>query len=676
MDNMKSVMSGLVTGPDHYLEPSRHLIKLCGCILGDTKYAVTVEKRFEKNDSPKKVAVGTLKPTMLKIALAENSTTLGEDEREEIELKLIVELKQQLGEVNYRRLVVSSGVTSHGSYCINLNRQELYSLSLTLEKLADKMEGENQGTRLCREQDFAFKKANLKVDAEIKNAASKVNETESLISQANSQEYFQLLTTQYTVNKMVLSDAMARKELLSAMRDNVGTTPEIMEHIIQLYLTFMRYREAVYSDVLFQNKLFQKYPDKTIEKIMEDPDRRIECFVYYIEENPQRQNTLKTIFNSADPEINNARFETYKGCADKIALASKSNDNMVLSGKIGDAISHCYSYVLSEEKKYIEPAGCLIDASHFLLGYPHFNYEPQFEHFDQETKNVVWPLKSIKLEARPCEQGVIQGEQDFNDYVEQLKNLLGEARFHRLVRSTELISSLAGQTYCLYLDPAELQTVTLYDLIQDLSPNDLKMYSMMRVEKLKGNEEKNKIDRVALMYKDFVAMYEIYAKFKIAEFKIATSVPNTTPISNTQVALTLDPDFFVGPELDNNNSQLSNFIQFIKSNRHYLNRILEIFNTVSPQENRAKCESYVKQCEMKSRFSIGDELAKNWFFALGQLVKWCATVADLQYLLNLNFPKFVQLQEFGQQIDMPSGVLSLIFERLFVIEELSKKANA
>lgn len=651
MDNMKSVMSGLVTGPDHYLEPSRHLIKLCGCILGDTKYTVTVEKRFEKNDSPKKVAVGTLKPTMLKIALAENSTSLSEDEREEIELKLIVELKQQIGEVNYKRLVVSSGVTSNGSYCINLNRQELYSLSLTLEKLAEKMQGENQGTRLCREQDFAFKKANLKVDTEIKNAACRVNETESQISQANSQEHFQRLTMQYAVNKMILSDAMARKELLSAMRDNVGATPEIMEHIIQLYLTFMRYREAVYSDVLFQNKLFQKYPDKTIEKIMEDPDRRIDCFSYYIEQNPNWQNTLKTIFNSADPEINNARFETYKGCADKIALSSKSNDNMVLSGKIGDAISHCYSYVLSEEKKYIEPAGRLIDASHFLLGYPHLNYEPQFVHFDPETKNVVWPLKSIKLEARPCEQGVIRDEQDFNDYVDQLKNLLGEERFHRLVLSTESTNSVAGQTYCLYLDPAELQTVTLDDLIQDLSPNDLKMYSMMRLEKLKGNEEKNKIDRVALMYKDFVAMYEIYAKFKIAEFRIATSVPNTTPISNTQVALTLDPDFFMGKQLGNDNSQLADFIQFIKGNRHYLNTILHIFNSVNPDENRAKCEKYIKQCDMKSRFSIGDELAKNWFFTLGQLVKWCATVADTQYLLSLSSPKFIQLQEFGKQID-------------------------
>lgn len=161
------------------------------------------------------------------------------------------------------------------------------------------------------------------------------------------------------------------------------------------------------------------------------------------------------------------------------------------------------------------------------------------------------------------------------------------------------------------------------------------MFSMMRVEKLKGNEEKNKIDRVALMYKDFVAMYEIYAKLKIAKLKIATSAQITTPTSNTKVAFTSDPDFFVGQQLDNQKSQLANFIQFINWNNHYLNTILHIFNSENPQENREKCEKYVKQCEMTSRFVIGDELAKNWFFALGQLMKWCATVADLQYLLNL-----------------------------------------
>lgn len=621
MEITKTVKSSWTTGADHYLVPSNHLIKLCGGILDNKKYVIKVEKRFEKTDAPTKSVHGTLKPTMLRIALRENSKTLAltHEERKEIELKLLFELRQQLGEADYERLFVSGGIsTTDGSYCINLNRKMLYELTPTLEALAKKISSESIGEHYAREQLYKLRKEQSEIDLEINNAVSRVTETESKfgsIQQINSQEYFALLATQYAANKMALSDATARKELSSAMLDDIGIPPEIKEHIVQIYLLSMRYREAVFSDIGFQNELFRKYPEKTIEKIMEDPDRRIECFVLYIEENPPHQTALKTIFNSADPEVNKARFETYLEHSKSIATSTKSYDNIVLSGKIGDAITYCFSYIVSEEKKYTEPIGRLIDASHFHLGYSHLTYQPQFERFDPITKIVSWPLKSIKLEVVPCKHGVIRNAEDFDDYVSKLTYLLGEAKFKRLVLSTEIISSMNGdgETFCLYLDPAELQTITLDALIPDLSSTDLKMYCMMRVEKQKGDEETGKIDRVALMYKDFVAMYEIYAKFKIAP-------------SNAKVSFASDPDF-VGGSQDNGQSQWRNFIQFINGNKYYLNTIMQIFGKQNPQENRVKCDEYVQKCEMIAKYAMGDELKNTGSSLLDSL---CNSVQELR----------------------------------------------
>lgn len=663
METIKTAMSGIVAGADHYLEPGSHLIKLCSDILGEVKYVLTVEKSFAKTDAPTRTMKGTFKPTMLKIALPDKANPLSDADRNEIELKLLFELRDRLGKTDYEQLVISSGMAKDGSYCININRQVLYRLSPQLAMLARQMSCESVGDQIKRESNFEFRKAALAADLEIERATKKIENTELQFGDIpvnNSQAHFALLTMRYTAHKMALSDATARKELLNAMQGDMVATPEIQEDIIQIYLIYMRYREAVFSDAAFQNELFLKYPEKSIEKIMEDPDRRIECFIYYIENNPPYQNMLKTIFNSPDPKINLARFETYKGCSDKIADFSKSEDNIVLSGKIGDAISFCYSYIVSEERKYIESANLLIDASHFLLGYPQLTYEPQFAKFDPETKVVCWPLKSIKLEVALCEHGVIRRAQDFEAYLNQLKNLLGEERYHRLVFPTENPPSADGTMYCVYLNPMELRTITLDDLIPELSPDDQNMYNMMRCEKRKGDDESGKVDKVARMYKDFVVMYEIYAKFKIA----------TSPCY-AQVTLISDPDFWVISRQVNQRSQWKDFIQFIKKNNHYLSTIMHIFSDVSLEENRSKCEEYIKQCGTISRFAIGNELKKSWFLSLGQLVTWCADVAEIQHLLNLAFPKFLPLNEFSQKMKVPADVIRLVFEKLFALNLLA-----
>jgi len=678
MDNLSNALSrsfdafkirpGSFSPDRHYIESAQYLVEICHYVLCDTKYAISMERRLEKFDPIKNTATGRLNLIRLKINCCDSSKELTDDDREEIDLKLMDDLAIQLGESNYGALIVAHG-KAKGSYFIDLNLKTLNGLRQELRRLAKAMNGQTEQQKIEREKAFEHRK----VRHEIKKAEDAVIQVETELSRSNTKEKFSALKRRFEANKKNVVNVRSSIEL-RAIFGQMLLPPDIEEILSDMFLIFMHFKEAVESDSEFHQMLFLKFPDKTIEKVMEDPGIRLECFIYYIEKNPDYQNRLRQIFNSADPEVNRAKFEGYQKCSESIEKHFNSMDNMLLSAKIADALTHCYAFIDAKEKEYTVPIGWLIDASHFILGSAHLNYEPQFETFDQRTKTVSGPLKSVRLEIIPSKKGAIRSETDFDSYVDTLKNLFGEARFKRLVLSTEILRSMTmgsmkanEEMYYLYLNPAELQTVTLDDLMQDLSPADLKMYRMMHGEKATVGH--GQIDQVAPIFRDFVAMYEIYAKFKIA-----------TSTWGTKVALTSDSDFRPDKKHDDEHSQLLNFIQFIKQNDPYLTTILRIFSASNMENNEAKCEKYIKACERVYKYTVHDEPKKNWFFALGELVKWCAMVAKIQHLLNLDFPKFLQLQEFAKKMDIPFDINNSFFQKLFALNlshlnEAKKKAN-
>jgi hypothetical protein len=649
-------LSGALPTADRvYVDSVTNLITVCHYILGSKTYSITFDRQYETSESPTKAPGRKLKSFRLNF-ICEYPQSIGNEEKEEIDLKLIHELKNRLGDKYFQLLISSHGGTDSGTYVIDLSLKGLQKLNPALKTHEKVLRHETAEQKEIRERELAFRKVGA--------AERQVSQLESEFGNITSQEYFAHLSALYKASKIKLVDAKGQNELSGMSSNDLPIPLQIKENLRAMYLIFLRFKEAVTSDSEFQHSLFQMFPNKTIDNIMEDPGRRIECFIRYIERNSDLQNTLKEIFNSVDPEVNKVKFEGYQVCSESIEKYSQHNESMMmLSGKMGDALIHCYAFIEAEEKKYTEPMGRLMDASHFLLGYPQLQYEPQFEHVDSASKTFNGPLTSIQLAVVPCKNGAIRSENDFDDFVGKLKNLLGEDRFNRLVLSTEIIKSTKGddEKYCLYLNPTELQTIIMSDLVHDLSPDDLAMYSLMCREKAISAAILYQIDPIAQMYKDFVAMYEIYAKFKMA-----------TLSTDTRVSFISDPDFFEGQKHTSEISHFTNFVQFIRKNEHYLTTVMQIFSRDQVEVSRIKCEKYVKHCESIAKFTYGNELKRTWFSSFGELVKYFATIANALHLLKLTYPQLLPLLVAGKNMNISNEIIYEVFKNLYALNEAEK----
>lgn len=684
----KSIMSSWPGSSDtsRYTNAAQHVIELGHYLLHSEKYTIDREDRFEQantktnTNTPK----GPLSSIRLKISLCCAPTEIGSDEKEEINIKFLQELKSKLTGLEYALLIANHGkLKEDGSYYfIDLNLKGLSKLSSKLNELSMEVSKESGHEKAAREnaykdrkEQYEIKVAEEKVHRARLTRANSVDASRSGTltdsrTRFNSADQLLKINAKFRNSQKRLSVAMGGVEFRSLMAQQATTFPHIAENFESMYVIYRSYRDALDSDDEFKLALNRKYPDKTIGKIKEDTDLLLACFIYYLDGDPDNhsgsqamlkgnldyQITIRKIFGNPDRIINRAKYEGYVKCSESIEqFSNQTANNVEMSGKMEKALQACYGYIDAQEKKYTEPTECLIDASHFKLGYPHLTYEAQFENVDQETKTVSGPLASVRLAVSLHPNGTIRNETDFDNYIASLKKLLGAERFNRLVLSndqTRVPTDKEGQTFYLYLDPVELQKITLEELMPDLSPDDMQMYSTMRGESVTNEVSQVKVDQVAQMNKNFLAMYEIYAKFKLS----------TSP-EGTKVAFASDPVFLPNTELAMTSQ--ANFIKYVKENDQCLKTIRQIFDSKKPGQARIKYDKYLNECQMKIKFTRNNELIPKWYGSFEELVKCCGRVVNILGFRIID--KALPLIFFKKKNNIPVEVMNLIFDNLLAL---------